>query len=135
MRLTSKKLKKLILEEYKKVAEEEGDTPLKDVAYEFSRDMGLRRAYHGAHVTFDGNWKDLEISVEYHGSYPKLTVYVSPKNRSLTDPQTLMIEFESPEKYTVKEKGGEEIGTYDYSGSSSFTEKIKSLAEENFEQN
>lgn len=127
-RLTADKIKKVIKEELSDILSED-EKSLKDIAYEFSRKMGLRKAYYGAFISFDGSWNDLQVSVEYNGSHSSLEVYVSPKFNPPGNSQVMVFGFDSPSEYSVKEKGGENLGSYKYTSVDNFLSKIKEISQ------
>lgn len=118
-------LKRLIKEEMEKV---KGKTSkLKKIAYDIGNEMGLRKAYHGAFLSFDGKWKDLDISVEYNGSHGTLKVNVSPKFNPPTNSQVLDITFDENLDYIVK-RGSEKISSHNYSSIESFLDVVSNLS-------
>lgn len=126
------KLRSIIKEEVRNILREE-KSELKKISYDLAKEMNLYSAYHGAVKTFDGNWNDIEVSIEYHGSGDDLTVFGSPKDKLPSRKNTVQLFFNSPNEYEAILKDGTELGTFSYNSPSSLVEKLKDLVDEESE--
>ncbi len=127
----NQRLHKIIIQEARKLLEEEEDKNLKSIAYDLAQEMGLRKAYHGAMKTFDGTVGDVEVSIEYYGSSNDLIVYGSPKSELPSDDNTVRLVFKSRDEYKANLKNGEDLGSFSYSSTTNLKNKLKDLVNQN----